>query len=164
MARKCVWQKKKYRFFTYHCKRCVLVSMTLSNEPWSEVVDKIDGVLDELGLGGGVTDPPSEWKPSSTWSVSIVEDGRLQESGTFNVSPVYWKFKKKEHKRKNIKLLPLIDTWLIDSYTAKISELFMSKCQKKHTMHFVELTQILKLSTRCDCRLETFWIADSIIP
>lgn len=75
---------------TYICKRCALPeSITLSNEPWSEVVDRIDGEPDELGLGGGVTEPPSEWKPSSTWSVSIVEDERRQESGTFNVSPVY---------------------------------------------------------------------------
>lgn len=86
---------------TYICKRCVLPeSITLSNEPWSEVVDRIDGELDELGLGGGVTEPPSEWKPSSTWSVSIVEDSRLQESGTFNVSPVY----KKKYKNTKIQV------------------------------------------------------------
>lgn len=55
----------------------------------SDVIDIIDGDPDELGLGGGVK-PPSEWNPSSTCSVSITEDERLQELGTFNVSLV-WK-------------------------------------------------------------------------
>lgn len=73
---------------TYICKWCEPESTTLSNDPWSDVVDRIDGELDVLGLGGGVTEPPSEWNPSSTWSVSIVTDDRLQVlSGTFNVSP-----------------------------------------------------------------------------
>lgn len=101
---------------TYICKWCVLEPITLSKEPWSEVVDRIDGELEELELGGGETEPPSEWKPSSTWSVSIVEDDRLQESGNFNVSPVYIKRQRKHKERGHQSKLKFWDYFLCQKF------------------------------------------------